>query len=151
MLVICVIMVGRGKRIVFSGSDLNFLLGCAQEIRAKRIIDKLSILSAPKAYVLRDGEVQELRTADIVLGDITRLTSGHQICADAVVLEGECQVNESLLTGENTPVFKKQGDHLLSGSFLLSGTVLAEVEHVGAENYVNRITLGAKYYKNRIP
>ncbi|MDO4735273.1 MAG: HAD-IC family P-type ATPase, partial [Lachnospiraceae bacterium] len=103
--------------------------------------------SAPKAYVLRDGEVKEIQVAEIVLGDITELKSGRQICADAVVLEGECQVNESLITGENTPILKKAGDHLLSGSYLISGKVLAEVEHIGADNYVNQITLGAKYYK----
>ena len=148
ILVICVILVGSWKNgLFFLVVIWNFLLGCAQEIRAKRTIDKLSLLSAPKAYVLRDGEVKEIQVSEIVLGDITELKSGRQICADAVVLEGECQVNESLITGENTPILKKAGDHLLSGSFLISGKVLAEVEHIGADNYVNQITLGAKYYK----
>lgn len=148
ILVICVIMVGSWKNALFFLVVIwNFLLGCAQEIRAKRTIDKLSLLSAPKAYVLRDGQIKEIQVKDIVLGDITELKSGRQICADAVVLEGECQVNESLITGESTPILKKAGDHLLSGSFLISGKVLAEVEHVGADNYVNQITLGAKYYK----
>ncbi len=148
ILVICVILVGSWKNgLFFLVVIWNFLLGCAQEIRAKRTIDKLSLLSAPKAYVLRDGEVKEIQVADIVLGDITELKSGRQICADAIVLEGECQVNESLITGENTPILKKAGDHLLSGSYLIAGKVLAEVEHVGADNYVNQITLGAKYYK----
>ena len=148
ILVICVILVGSWKNgLFFLVVIWNFLLGCAQEIRAKRTIDKLSLLSAPKAYVLRDGEVKEIQVSEIVLGDITELKSGRQICADAVVLEGECQVNESLITGENTPILKKAGDHLLSGSYLISGKVFAEVEHVGADNYVNQITLGAKYYK----
>ena len=148
ILVICVILVGSWKNgLFFLVVIWNFLLGCAQEIRAKRTIDKLSLLSAPKAYVLRDGEVKEIQVSEIVLGDITELKSGRQICADAVVLEGECQVNESLITGENTPILKKAGDHLLSGSYLISGKVLAEVEHIGADNYVNQITLGAKYYK----
>ena len=148
ILVICVILVGSWKNgLFFLVVIWNFLLGCAQEIRAKRTVDKLSLLSAPKAYVLRDGEVKEIQVSEIVLGDITELKSGRQICADAVVLEGECQVNESLITGENTPILKKAGDHLLSGSYLISGKVFAEVEHVGADNYVNQITLGAKYYK----
>lgn len=148
ILVICVILVGSWKNgLFFLVVIWNFLIGCAQEIRAKRTIDKLSILSAPKAHVLRDGKIEEIQVADIVLGDITELKSGRQICADAVVLDGECQVNESLITGENTPILKKAGDHLLSGSFLISGKVMAEVEHIGEENYVNQITLGAKYYK----
>ena len=146
--VICVIAVGSWKNALFFLVVIwNFLLGCIQEIRAKRTIDKLSLLSAPKAMVLRDGTVTEIPVSEIVLGDTTQLKSGSQICADAVVLEGECQVNESLITGESTPILKKAGDHLLSGSYLISGSVLAEVEHVGEENYVNKITLGAKYFK----
>ncbi|MBR3245763.1 MAG: HAD-IC family P-type ATPase [Parasporobacterium sp.] len=148
ILVVCVIAVGSWKNAMFYLVVIwNFLLGCAQEIRAKRTIDKLSLISAPKANVLRDGELTEIAVSDIVLGDTMALKSGNQICADAVVLEGDCQVNESLITGESTPILKKAGDHLLSGSFLISGSVLTEVEHVGEENYVNKITLGAKYYK----
>lgn len=148
ILVICVLLVGSWKNALFFLVVIwNFLIGCVQEIRAKQIIEKLSLLSAPKAYVLRDGEIECIAVKDIVLGDITSLKTGYQICADAVVLDGECQVNESLITGESTPVLKKKGDHLLSGSFLISGNVMAEVEHIGADNYVNKITLGAKYYK----
>ncbi|MBR2696888.1 MAG: HAD-IC family P-type ATPase [Parasporobacterium sp.] len=148
ILVICVILVGSWKNgLFFLVVIWNFLLSCAQEIRAKKTIDRLSILSAPKAHALRDGKLEEIQVSEIVLGEITQLKSGNQICADAVVLEGECQVNESLITGESTPILKKTGDHLLSGSFLISGSVMAEVEHVGEENYVNKITLGAKYYK----
>ena len=148
ILVICVISVGSWKNgLFFLVVIWNFLLSCAQEIRAKKTIDQLSLLSAPKAHALRDGEIVDIPVSEIVLGEITRLKSGNQICADAVVLEGECQVNESLITGESTPILKKAGDHLLSGSFLISGSVMAEVEHVGEENYVNKITIGAKYYK----
>ncbi len=148
ILVICVLLVGSWKNALFFLVVIwNFLIGCVQEIRAKQIIEKLSLLSAPKAYVLRDREIECIAVKDIVLGDITSLKTGYQICADAVVLDGECQVNESLITGESTPVLKKKGDHLLSGSFLISGNVMAEVEHIGVDNYVNKITLGAKYYK----
>ena len=148
ILVVCVILVGSWKNgLFFLVVIWNFILGCAQEIRAKRTIDRLSILSAPKAYALRDGKIEMIQVSEIVLGEITQLKSGRQICADAVVLSGECQVNESLITGESTPILKQAGDHLLSGSFLISGSVMAEVEHVGEDNYVNKITLGAKYYK----
>lgn len=148
ILVICVILVGSFKNALFFLVVIwNFLLSCAQEIRAKITIDRLSLLSAPKAHVLRDGVLSEIPVAEIVLGEIMQLKSGNQISADAVVLDGECQVNESLLTGESTPILKKAGDHLLSGSFLISGSVTAEVEHIGEDNYVSQITLGAKYYK----
>lgn len=148
ILFICVVSVGSWKNGLFFLIVIwNFLLGCAQEIRAKKTIDRLSLLSAPKAVALRNGEFTEIQVSEIVLGEIMHLKNGSQICADAVVLEGECQVNESLITGESTAILKKAGDHLLSGSFLISGNVMAEVEHVGEENYVNQITLGAKYYK----
>lgn len=148
ILLICVISVGSLKNgLFFLVVIWNFILGCAQEIRAKKTIDRLSLLSAPKAIVLRDGAEKEIQVGEIVLGDIMHLRSGNQICADAVVLEGECQVNESLITGESTPILKKAGDHLLSGSFLISGNIMAETEHIGEENYANKITLGAKYFK----
>lgn len=148
ILAICIAIVGSWKNgLFFLVVIWNFLTSCVQEIRAKRTIDKLSLLSAPKAHVLRDGEIVDIQVKDILLGDITQLKNGNQICADAVILDGECQVNESLITGESTPIYKTVGDHLLSGSFLISGKVMAEVEHIGADNYVNQITLGAKYYK----
>ena len=109
ILVVCVIAVGSWTNAMFYLVVIwNFLLGCAQEIRAKRTIDKLSLISAPKANVLRDGELTEIAVSDIVLGDTMALKSGNQICADAVVLEGDCQVNESLITGESTPILKRQ-------------------------------------------
>ena len=148
ILAVCIAVVGSWKNgLFFLVVIWNFLTGCVQEIRAKRTIDKLSLLSAPKAHVLRDGEIQDIQVKAILLGDITQLKQGNQICADAVILDGECQVNESLITGESTPIDKKTGDHLLSGSYVISGKVMAEVEHIGADNYVNQITLGAKYYK----
>ena len=148
ILFICILISGSLKNGLFFLIVIwNFLIGVFQEVRAKQIIEKLSILSAPKAYVLRDGKIETIQVKDILLGDIMQLKNGYQICADAVVLDGECQVNESLITGESTPILKKAGDHLLSGSFLISGKVMAEVEHIGQDNYVNKITLGAKYYK----
>ena len=148
ILAICIAIVGSWKNgLFFLVVIWNFLTGCVQEIRAKRTIDKLSLLSAPKAHVLRDGTIQDIQVKDILLGDIMQLRNGNQICADCVVLDGSCQVNESLITGESTPIDKKAGDHLLSGSYIISGKVMAEVEHIGTDNYVTQITLGAKYYK----
>ena len=109
----------------------NILIGSFQGIRAKRTIDKLSSISAPKANVLRGGQRQSIPVEEVVLDDILLLASGNQICADAVVADGECEVNESLITGESDPVVKQKGDSLLSGSFVVSGSCAAQVEHVG--------------------
>ena len=148
ILVACIIYVGSWKNALFFLVVIwNFLIGTIQEIRAKRTIEKLSLLSAPKAHVLRDGKIEDIALKDIVLGEIMVLRNGNQVCADCVVLDGECQVNESLITGESTPILKQKGDHLLSGSFLVSGKVKAETENIGQDNYVTKITLGAKFYK----
>lgn len=147
-LAICVIMVHSYKNILFMGVVLwNILIGVVQEIRSKRVIDKLSLLSAPHANVIRDGEEKDIQVEDIVLDDVMYLRNGNQICADSIITEGECQVNESLLTGEADPVYKKEGDEILSGSFLVSGSVKAKVIHVGKDNYVNKIVGKAKYIK----
>lgn len=143
-----VLLVGSFKNLLFMGVILsNTVIGSFQGIRAKRTIDKLSLISAPKVTVLRDGVLQTIGVTDIVLDDILRLANGQQICADAFVREGEVEVNESLITGESDPVLKRAGDALLSGSFVVSGACLAQVEHVGKENYANRITNDAKTIK----
>lgn len=148
ILFICVLIAGSPKNGLFFLIVIwNFLIGLVQEIRAKKTIEKLSLITAPKAYVLRDGRADTIQPKDIVLGDIMKLKSGNQICVDCVILNGECMVNESLITGESEPELRKTGDHLLSGSYVVSGSVTAECEHIGEENYVNRITAGAKYVK----
>lgn len=148
ILVICVFIAGSPKNgLFFLVVIWNFAIGVIQEIRAKKTIEKLSLITAPRAYALRDGNIEPIQAKDIVLGEIMRLKSGNQICADCEILNGECHVNESLITGESEPVFKKAGDHLLSGSYIISGSVTAEAEHIGADNYVNKITAGAKYVK----
>ncbi len=145
-----VILVGSPRNALFLGVILsNIVIGSFQEIRAKHTIDKLSLISSPKATVLRGGRRQSIPVADVVLDDILLLAAGNQICADAVVAAGECEVNESLITGESDPVLKTTGEHLLSGSFVVSGSCSAQVEHVGAENYANRIAGDAKYIKKR--
>ncbi len=144
-----VLLVGSFKNLLFLGVIFsNAAIGSFQGIRAKRTIDKLSLISAPKATVLRDGALRSIAVHEIVLDDVMQLSNGQQICADAVVREGEVEVNESLITGESDPVLKHPGDPLLSGSFIVSGSCLAQVEHVGKDNYANRIANDAKYIKH---
>ena len=148
ILLICVLITGSYKNALFFLVVIwNFLIGVYQEIRAKHTVEKLSLLTAPKAMVIRNGRQFEVNAKDLVLGDIVILRSGNQICADAVVLEGSCQTNESLITGESDAVSKKKDSELLSGSFVVSGKATARIIHVGTDNYVNKITAGAKYYK----
>lgn len=143
-----VFSVGSYKNMLFIGVAVcNTIVGCFQEIRAKKTIDKLSLISSPKAHVLRDGKLWDISVSHIVLDDILQLTTGNQICSDCVVASGSCEVNESLITGESDPIVKQVGDHLLSGSFIVSGTCRAQVEHVGKENYAAKITGSAKYVK----
>ena len=125
----------------------NTLVGIVQELRAKRTMDRLSLLSAPKAVVVREGETREIAIEDIVLDDITELSSGRQVCADGIIVEGSCEVNESLVTGEPDAIVKNVGDRVISGSFVVSGKAKCRVEHVGADNFVMKISSGAKYFK----
>ena len=125
----------------------NLFVGIFQELKAKRTIDKLSLLSAPKVVAIRNGEKVNIALKDIVMDDYVELSAGSQICADAVVVEGSLEVNESLITGESDPVTKEVGDELLSGSFVISGTAVSKVIHVGVENYATKITMGAKKLK----
>lgn len=143
-----IISSGSFKNILFLGVMLcNTVVGCFQEIRAKQTIDKLSLISAPKAHVLRDGKLWEVPVSKVVLDDILQLSSGNQVCTDCIAVAGSCEVNESLITGESDPVVKHAGDHLLSGSFIVSGSCRAQVEHVGKDNYAAKITGSAKYVK----
>ncbi len=125
---------------------LNVIIGILQEIRAKITIDKLSILSAPTANILRDGETYEIAVKEVVLDDILVLSNGKQIPADSIVLEGTIEVNESLLTGESDSILKRPGDELYSGSFVVSGNCKAQVNKVGKDNYIETLTTQAKKY-----
>ena len=148
VLALFVLLVGSFKNLLFLGVIFsNTIIGSFQGIRAKRTIDKISLISAPKVTVLRDGALQTIAVSEIVLDDVMHLSNGQQICADAIVCDGEVEVNESLITGESDPVVKRAGDELLSGSFIVSGSCYAQVEHIGSENYANRIANDAKYIK----
>ncbi len=126
---------------------LNTLIGIIQEFHAKKLVDKLSLLSMPTARVVREGDVIELPIAELVEEDVIELDSGKQVCSDSVILVGEVEVNESLLTGESDPIPKSAGDTLLSGSFIISGKCRACVEHVGMENYASKIAHEAKKFR----
>ena len=126
---------------------LNCAIGIYQEIHARNLVKKLSVLKESKVKVLRDGKEQEILVDEIVLDDVVLLEMGSQIVADSVVLEGEMEVNESLLTGESDAIFKQKGDSLLSGSYVVSGKCLAKVEKVGKDNFASHITSETKKYK----
>ena len=148
VLAVLVILAGSLRSLTFLPVVIaNLVIGIVQEIRAKRTLDKLSMLSAPKAVVIRDGKRQKVPAEELVLDDIVLFRSGSQICADATVLEGEVSVNESLLTGESDEVPKGPGDSLMSGSFVASGSCYARLEKVGADSYISGLTLEAKAMK----
>ena len=147
-LALIVFFVGSYKNLLFLGVVIcNTLISTFQEIRSKRVIDKLSLLSEGKATVIRDGKKINISIYDIVLGDIISFNSGNQIPTDCKVINGEALVNESLLTGEEDAILKKEGDELFSGSYVVSGNCLAEAVHVGMDNYASKITMEAKYIK----
>ncbi|MBP3921620.1 MAG: HAD-IC family P-type ATPase [Ruminiclostridium sp.] len=136
------------KNCLFLGVILcNTVIGIFQEIRSKKAVDKLALISAPKAKVLRSGKEETIAVKDIVMDDLMILGAGNQVCSDCIVLNGECEVNESLITGESDPIIKKEGDEILSGSFVICGDVNAQVIRIGADSYANKITSGAKYIK----
>lgn len=126
----------------------NLLIGIIQEIRAKRVLDKLTVLEEPKVRVVRDGMKNEIPAEELVLDDIVILSSGNQICADAILVKGEVTVNEALLTGEADEITKQPGDILMSGSFIVSGECYARIDKVGEDSYISRLTLEAKAMKH---
>lgn len=125
----------------------NTLIGIVQELRAKKVLEKLTITSAREASVIRDGNEQKVPVHELVLDDTVVFRAGKQIPADAEVLDGEVSVNESLLTGEADEIIKKKGAELLSGSFIVSGECVAKLTKVGADSYASKLTLQAKAIK----
>lgn len=137
--------------IVGAWSDMMFLpviiantcIGIIQEIHSKKVLDKLSILNSPRSIVVRDGKKTQIPAEQLVLDDVVEFQAGSQIPADAVVLKGELRVNESLITGESDEIEKREGDSLLSGSFVVSGQALGRLEKVGKDSYISQLTLQA--------
>lgn len=148
VIAVLLLLVGAFRDLTFLPVIIcNTLIGIIQEIRSKRVLDKLSVLNAPKATVVREGKLQTIPAEKAVLDDVVKFQAGNQICADATVIDGEVQVNESLLTGESDEITKKPGDTLMSGSFVVSGSCLGRLEQVGADSYISKLTLEAKATK----
>lgn len=145
VITILLIMVGSFRNLTFLPIIIgNTIIGIVQEIRAKKTLEKMSLLNAPHADVIRNGSVKQISTEELVKDDVILLTAGKQICADAVVISGNIQVNESLLTGEADEVEKTEGSTLMSGSFVVSGECYARLEKVGNESYISKLSLEAK-------
>lgn len=145
VLALLIFFVGAYKNLLFIIIViLNTLISTIQEIYSKRTIDKLSFLAETKTKVIREGKTEEISNFELALDDVIELNAGNQIPTDSIILNGEIEVNESLLTGEPDNIEKKEGDKLLSGSYLVSGKCFAKVEHIGKENYVAQISHEAK-------
>lgn len=148
VLAILLIVVGSFRNLTFLPVIIaNTLVGIIQEIRSKRVLDKLSVLNEPKATVIRDGKEEIVSADSLVIEDIVRFSAGNQICADATVMLGEVQVNEALITGESDEITKRPGDTLLSGSFIVSGECRARLDKVGEDSYISKLTVEAKAAK----
>ena len=136
------------KNCLFMGVIIaNSVISTVQEIISKKIIDKLSVLSTSKVASIRDGKEVELSVEEIVLDDILEYKLGNQVVVDSIIREGTVEVNEAFITGESKAIIKKKGDTLLSGSFIVSGFATVQVLHIGADNYISKISKEAKYDK----
>ena len=145
LLAFCVIAVGSFRNLTFMPIVfINSAIGIAQELRSKRALSKLTFLSAPLATVIRDGERVQISADQTVLDDIAVFSAGNTIYADAILINGECSVNEALVTGESDEVSKTNGDTLLSGSFIVSGECVARLDKVGRDSFVAQLTTEAK-------
>lgn len=139
---------GQIKNMLFAIiAVINLVIGIVQEIRSKVTLDKLSLISAPSIEIVRGGQVVSMPTTEIVIDDIIILKQGSQIPTDCIVVDGECEVNESLLTGEQDDIHKQNGDTLMSGSFVQSGTCRAKVIAVGEDTYASKLMSEAKKFK----
>lgn len=148
VLAIIVLFVGSYKNTLFLGVVVcNILISTIQEIRSKKIIDKLNIIKENKVSVIRDGVVKKISISSLVLDDIYMLKQGSQVVVDSIIIDGNVSLDESFLTGEQEAINYKEGDLILSGSYVLSGKCVAKVKHIKQDNYVNTIALQAKYVK----
>ena len=149
VLAILLCLVGSFRDLTFLPVIIaNTLIGIIQEVRAKKVLDNLTMLNAPKATVVRDGKRSSIDAEELVVDDIVIFKAGAQVCADAQVCAGEVQVNESLLTGESDEITKHAGDQLMSGSFIISGQCHARLDKVGEDSYISKLTLEAKEMQN---
>ncbi|MGK0551707.1 cation-translocating P-type ATPase [Enterococcus faecalis] len=145
---LCLLLVGAYSNLAFLAIIIiNMAMGIFQEIHARNLVQKLSIVAKEKVHVIRDGQQQEIDTTELVLNDIVVISAGEQVPSDLEVITGKVEANEALLTGESDLIEKQAGAVLLSGSFVVSGQAYAQVIHVGAENYAVKITAEAKVHK----
>lgn len=143
------IAVGQWKNLAFSAIIIaNLLIGIIQEIRAKLTVEKITLVTAPVADVIRKGDTKQIPTNEVALDDIIIFEIGKQICADSIILEGNVSVNESLITGESVAVKKREGDTLYAGSFITAGRCVCRVEKVGVDCYSAKLTQKAKTFKS---
>ena len=148
IIAIALALVGAWSNMIFIVIIImNVCIGIVQEIHAKKLVDQLSLMMIPHVKVLRDQQQQTIDVNEIVKDDIMILESGDQICCDSIVIDGEIEANESLLTGESDPIYKKYQSNLLSGSSVISGKCMAQVIHVGNDNYTARLTNEVKKAK----
>ena len=148
VLAIAVICVGSFKNLTFIIIiTINTLISIIQELRSKRTLDKLKVVAASKVHVIRNSIEKEIGINEIVLDDIIKVEIGNQIVVDSIIKDGEVEVDESFITGEADTVFKRKGDMLLSGSFIVSGKAICQVEHIGYDNYTAKISSDTKYIK----
>ncbi len=145
-LAVAVFFTGSFKNLLFMGVVIsNSVISIIQEIRSKKIIDRLSVLASKKVTVIRGGLKQHIGIDEIVLDDVIVYEIGNQVITDSIILEGECEVSEAFITGESDAIEKKKGDRILSSSFIMSGKCTIQVEHIGLDNYAAKITHDAKY------
>lgn len=143
-----IIIVGAYKNLLFLGVVIcNTVISIIQEIRSKIVVDKLAVISETKTIAIRNGKKTPISNEEIVLDDILEFKTGSQVVTDSIIMDGECLVNESFITGESDPILKKKNDKILSGSFIVSGKCIVKVDCVGENNYVSIISSEAKYIK----
>ena len=136
------------KNCTFMGVIIfNSIISIIQEVISKKTIDRLSVLASSKVCTIRDCNEVLLGIEELVLDDVVKLSLGNQVVTDSVILDGSVEVNESFLTGEVDPILKGVGDTILSGSFIVSGSCYARVDHIGKDNYISKISSEAKYNK----
>ena len=148
LMALLVVVTGQYRNALFMSVVLaNLVIGIVQEIRAKRMVDRLSLMTAQSVCVIRDGKDTFIKPDELVIDDLVRLKTGDQIPADSILVSEHVSVDESLLTGEAEPVQKTTGDELLSGSFVERGSLVGRVCRVGQEGYAARINAEAKFVK----
>ena len=148
-LAVLVALTGQFKNMTFMGVILiNTAIGIVQELKVKKLIDQISVMTAARTRVIREGVTKEIDVSDVVIDDVILVESGEQVCADFRLLDATgIEVNESMLTGESRPVKKQAGEELMSGSYLVSGSGVAKVFHVGENNYAATLAKKAKIKK----